>query len=280
MTREKIVRLVRELKEVFDIVRLVDVALNTQYRVTDEGEIIKEPYLCYAVWKKDRRCENCISAKVFARKTKLTKFEFVDHQIYFVTSMYVEVEDVPYALEMVLHVTDETLFAAYGKEKFTESISGYNRKLYVDPLTGAYNRRYYEEQLQALEDGCSIAMADVDNFKEINDCFGHRAGDLALQAVVDAISAGIRNTDAVVRYGGDEFLLIFGKIPQDSFARRLEDIRECVNRITLNDYPSLRLSISIGGDYCPGKDIDRIQEADRLLYKAKKKKNCVELKKG
>ena len=66
--------LIRELKVLFDIVRLVDVAVTTQYSLTDDNDIIKEPYSCYAAWKKTRRCENCISSKVHSTKGKLSKF--------------------------------------------------------------------------------------------------------------------------------------------------------------------------------------------------------------
>lgn len=105
-------------------------------------------------------------------------------------SKYVLVDEQPYMLEMVSRVTDETLFAAYGKSEFVNTIEGLNKKLYTDPLTGAYNRRYYNDQLCGLLSAAnSFALVDVDRFKQVNDSFGHPAGDLALKAVAECCSA-------------------------------------------------------------------------------------------
>lgn len=125
-------------------------SLTTQYEISDAGELIQGPYQCYTVWNKEKRCENGVSAKAFALKGKLTKFEFVNDSVYFVTSIYTEVEGTPYMLEMVDRLNDDVLFGAYGKNKFVDTITEYNRKLYTDALTGAYNRLYYSEQLQKL----------------------------------------------------------------------------------------------------------------------------------
>ena len=278
MTKEEIVRMVGELKRVFDIVRLVDVNVNSQFSFDDEGNLLEEPYLCYAVWKKDQRCENCISAKAFSRRNQMTKFEFVDNEVYYVVSKYVEVEGVPYMMEMVSKVTDETLFGAYGKNDFVETISAYSRKIYVDSLTGAYNRHYYEEQILGLRGNVGFAMIDVDNFKGINDTWGHHAGDLALKAIADTVRGCVRNTDMLVRYGGDEFVLVLPDIPKDIFKEKLERIREAISDISVEDYPGIHLSVSIGGKYNtnPKRSVeDIVKLADRSLYEAKIQKNHV-----
>lgn len=277
MRREEMFALLRELKMVFDIVRLVDASATTQFWLDEAGEIREEPYQCYAVWKKSGRCEDCISARALRQKNKQVKFEFVDQNIYYVISMYVEVDGMPYALEMVSQVTSETFFGAYGKNEFVESITNYREKLYLDPLTGAYNRRYYEEMLRDLPGLCAVAMIDVDEFKRINDTFGHPAGDQALKAIVKAITSYTRNSDAVVRYGGDEFLIVFQEITRDSFAKRLEMIREAVSRIVLEGYTALHLTVSIGGRYCGKEASDAVREADVLLYQAKLNKNNVQM---
>lgn len=275
MTKGELAVLVRELNLVFDIVRLVDVTLTKQFSVDDKGELTAQPYRCFGVWNKKRRCENCISAKAFLKRKRMTKFEFIGHEVYHVTAMYIEVEDVPYVLEMVARITDEALFGAYGKSEFVEAITRYNKKLYTDPLTGVYNRRYYEDQLSGLPGHCKVAMLDVDDFKNINDTYGHLAGDMALRAVAVAISFYIRETDAVIRYGGDEFLIIFQEITTKAFAERLEAVRKTVSETKLDEYEGMQLSVSIGGARCRSSISDAVREADRMLYKAKATKNEV-----
>ena len=275
MTRDETWQLIQGLKVVFDVVRLVDVAMMTQYTLDDEQTLIAEPYQCYAIWNKSQRRENCISAKAFTQRGKMCKFEFIDHEVYYVISMYVEVDEIPFALEMVSKVTDDTLFGTFGQNAFADAISGYTKKLYVDSLTGAYNRRYYEEQLQGLPNSRAVAMIDVDNFKMVNDTFGHYVGDLSLQAIVKTIMTHIRSTDAAIRYGGDEFLLVFREITPEAFPTRLERIRAAVNAIVLEEYPQLRLSVSIGGKYRTSPTENMLATADKLLYRAKEQKNKV-----
>lgn len=278
MTKQEINILVRELKKIFDIVRLVDVTITTQYSLDKNGELIEEPFRCFSVWNKNERCENCISAKAFSQKTQMTKFEFINHDVYHVISKYVEIDGTPYMLEMVSKLSDETLFSAYGQEQFVDTISTYNRKLYVDSLTGAYNRRYFEDQLLGLKNEHAVAMMDVDNFKMINDTYGHKAGDKALKTIVNTIQKNMRNTDTLIRYGGDEFLIVFSDVAVDVFGCRLESIRKAVHEIVMDEYPQLRLSLSIGGIYSINEDIDFINEADKMLYDAKKSKNVVRYK--
>lgn len=276
MTVREVQALIGQLKRVFDIVRLVDVSMTAQYSISEDGELLRrEPYECYMVWNKNGRCENCISAKAFAQKGKMTKFEFVNNEVYYVISMYLEMEPQPYMLEMVSRVTDETLFGAYGKNEFIQTILDYNRRLYIDPLTGVYNRQYYEEQLSGLASANAVAMLDVDNFKRINDTAGHMAGDAALRAIGGALLACMRRSDAVVRYGGDEFLLVFQQIAREEFAERLEAVREAVRMLSVPGYEQLRLSVSIGGAYSAGAQ-GLLGRADALLYKAKETKDRVE----
>lgn len=275
MTKTETMELIRHLQVVFDLVRLVDAAVTTQYSLNDRGELEAEPYRCYAVWNKTDRCENCIAAKAVAQKGKLTKFEFIGREIYHVMAMYLEIEGDPFVLEMVSRVTDDALFGAYGQNKFAEAINSYNQRLYIDPLTGAYNRRYYEDQMAVLGSSRAAAIMDVDDFKQINDTYGHPVGDMALKAIVQATLSCIRSTDAVIRYGGDEFLILFQNIPRDIFAARLETIRQAIRGIVLEECPELRLSASIGGIYREGGETDLIRRADELLYRAKKGKNAV-----
>lgn len=279
MTKKEVLSLFKELRKIFDIVRLVDSTINVEYSVNDNGEILAEPYKCYSVWNKGSRCENCVSAKAFIKKSKLTKFEFIDKEAYFVVAMYIEVDECPYILEMVSKVSDETLFGAYGRDKFMQTISEHNRKMYIDSLTGAYNRLYYEEQIIGLHNISAVAMADVDDFKEINDKFGHMAGDAALKEIVRVMFENIDENDAVVRYGGDEFIIVYKSKKIKDINEKLERIRKNIFNISIKGYPELRLSVSIGCVFSNNITINQIDEVDKMLYKAKKIKNTVLLKK-
>lgn len=277
MTKEEVCMLMRQLEFVFDTVRLVDVSANTQFLVSDAGEITAEPYKCYDVWNKTRRCDNCISARAFACRGKMTKFEFADNDIYHVIAVYIEADGEPYVLEAVTEINDDILFGAYGKVEFAEVITQYNRKLYTDPVTGAYNRRYYNEQLRGLTDISAVAMLDMDNFKSVNDTYGHSAGDAALKTVSDILHSCCGDADTVVRYGGDEFLIIFKDISLNTFSGRLDGIRDAVSKAVPENYPDVELSISIGGAYGQADTARMFEKADAMLYQAKVSKNSIRI---
>ena len=112
-------------------------------------------------------------------------------------------------------------------------------------------------------------MMDADDFKGINDTYGHQAGDLALKTIAKTAFACMRGSDCCVRYGGDEFLLLFREIPFDRFAARLEEIRLAVSGATLQEYPEIRLSVSIGGAYGTGGMPELMRLADQMLYQSK-----------
>ncbi len=277
LNKAEVKELVRNLSFVFDMVRFVDAEINEQYVVDDNGELHKEPYQCYALWKKVKHCEDCISAKVFARKNKVTKFEFVGEDIYHVIAMYVEIEGKPFSLEMVSKLTDETLISAYGKKDLVESISSHNKKLYIDPVTGIYNRRYYEDQLKGLACVDAVAMLDVDHFKLINDSHGHQVGDIALRLITKTILSCVRSSDATVRFGGDEFIVAFRSIPREIFEAKLELIRERVSKLVMEEYSELGFSVSIGGAYGPAEMPTMVERADALLYEAKTVRDSVRI---
>lgn len=275
LTQSEAVDLIRSLKLIFDIARLVDVSLMIQYNVGEGDEILPEEHKCHAVWNKSARCENCISSKAFAAKGRMTKYEFVGDDIYYVVAKYIVVGDKEYILEIVSKVTDELLFGAFGKENIIKTILRHNDKIYKDPLTGAYNRHYYEEQLQGLRGYPAVAMLDIDNFKKINDTYGHHAGDAALRGVVDLIKKIICSNDVIIRYGGDEFLIVFHGMDMLSFKNKLEEIRGMIATLKLPEYPDMKITVSIGGYYISDSGVNAIQAADTMLYRAKRRRNAV-----
>ena len=150
-------------------------------------------------------------------------------------------------------------------------------ELYKDPLTGAYNRRYYEEVVRKSIGPAGIALMDVDDFKICNDTYGHHAGDVALKTVASAIQSCIRSSDLLIRYGGDEFLLVLPGIPGDFLQTKLEQICTAAQMASVPGYPHFRVSLSIGGTIQSITDpVERIvRRADWLMYQAKGRKNAV-----
>ena len=260
------------LKNVFDVVRLVDVGRTCVLNVDDQGKIVDEDHPCFAVWNRENRCENCVSYKAFTQKTQLAKIEFMDEDAYQVISKYVEVEGRACVLELVVKLRKDMPLSFHGREHLVRSLHQYSQELYQDALTGAFNRRYYEEQFCGKDSADGVAVLDVDNFKAINDTYGHQAGDAALRTIVQAIVGCIRNSDILIRYGGDEFLLVFPEIPEPVFNRRLQEITSAVSNAAVPDYPKMHLSVSVGGVYKMTPLSDAVYRADALMYKAKTEK--------
>ena len=166
---------------------------------------------------------------------------------------------------------------AEAEEKLQETTESYRAKLYHDVLTGTYNRRYYEDIASRIVGPAGIALIDVDDFKICNDTYGHYAGDMALETAANAIRSCIRESDLLIRYGGDEFLLVLPGIPGDILQTKLEQIRTAAQMASVPGYSHFRLSLSIGGTIQAITDPmeNAVRRADRLMYQAKCRKNAV-----
>lgn len=269
---------IESLKDIFTVVRLIDFQKHQSAKAeNDQIEIIEGN--CYDYWKRKDVCVNCISKQAYIKKGQAFKLEFVDYDIYAIIAQYVEVDERPWVLELVYKTKEDIILGAHGKTRFLENIVTYNKEYYTDVLTNAYSRRYYEEYVQYINDVSAVAMIDADNFKAINDQYGHNAGDQAIKAVSKAIQSCIRSDDIFIRYGGDEFLLVFQDIHYDTFTTRLYQISECVKQTKVDDYEDLSLSITVGGIYGNSKVDDAIKKADKLMYEGKKSKRSVVVKK-
>ena len=185
-------------RRIFDIARLVDPGICVELTKRDEGYTLKKSEHCYAVWKKKRRCENCISQEVLRTHKPQTKLETRESDIYYVLASFIEVDGRPYSLELVKRIKSDDMFE---RENVLNQLLVRNWQVYMDSVTKVYNRRYYDERLKNLEGRFSFAMIDMDNFKHINDRFGHQAGDAALYRAAQTIKSQIRSDDELVRYG-------------------------------------------------------------------------------
>ncbi len=150
----------------------------------------------------------------------------------------------------------------------------------TDALTGLYNRRHFEDNLEReflrasrYNNNLSFAIIDVDFFKKVNDTYGHSTGDYVLKEVAYLILQNLRKTDMVFRYGGEEFAVIITETPLKQAVIPLERLRK-----SIEEYPfsyngqNLKITVSIGASEVNEKTEtvhQLFEEADKALYKAK-----------
>ena len=148
--------------------------------------------------------------------------------------------------------------------------------LYRDALSGVYNRRFYEDNLRLQRLYAGVAVIDLDDFKLINDTLGHHAGDMAIEEVGKTLRSCVRESDMVVRYGGDEFVVVLPGIPADNFSRKLRVIADALSRVSLPGYSHIGITASVGGALAAGRTVDEaVRAADKLMYRAKQSKDSV-----
>ena len=277
-TKEQALKEMELFKTVFDGARLLDMHALQLIGKGLGSYSLTESEQKFDFWEKEHPCNNdsCIVLQALRDKDVHTKLEFIGSQLYEVTARYMEVEGEPYVLELVKRMDDNYMIDENQREKLLRHFGGYHEQLYKDALTGAYNRRYFEEKIRKSTVSAGVAMIDLDDFKLYNDSFGHDTGDVVLITFVNIIKNCTRKTDMLIRYGGDEFLLIMPGIKEENFKNKLLQILEEVHRADVPGHGGLRLSASIGGVLSNGSVIeDAIGRADKLMYQAKNRKNMV-----
>lgn len=272
-TKEEAVAFVESLRQLSGFVRILSKdEIEGKHPLTAD---FKQNY-CYRALKKDSPCENCISKIVMENKSDSTKIEFINGQCYQFFARYIIVEGVECSIETAVKINEKVLVDSIGYKELVEKYSATYASMYTDPLTGVYNRAYYEKVEKNVNTPAGIAVIDIDDFKLCNDIYGHKAGDVALQTVTQIIRNNIRSNDKIIRIGGDEILLILDGIQEESFERKLERIRSQVRMARVKGYNKLQLSISIGAvvSMTETREVS-VAKADRLMYIAKSSKNRV-----
>lgn len=275
MTMAQIKEEIQTFKIIFEHIRLYKIEGKVPKEgfqlITEEGDMT-----CHELWEKEERCENCVIRKAFEQKKDSGKLEIFGGKIYQILARYLKIEDEEYVMELIRCMDDDWTFGETQHDKLIDMFVHYNDKLYRDAVSDAYNRRYYEDELKNKKVNAGVALLDLDDFKLYNDTYGHSAGDMVLYTVVDVIRKNIRKSDKLIRFGGDEFLLIMPDIEEDVFTSKLDTIQEKVHTERIHGYSNLRLSISAGGVMCIGETIaDAVERADKLMYQAKVNKNRV-----
>ena len=270
ITRQQAEEEAKMLEKVFDVVRFLEGDFFEQMQDDPRIGVKIGMCQCYDFWKKNKPCENCTSMKAYAEKKQKTKLEFLDADVFLVISRYLEIDDEACVMELVKHLENDTLIDTDGRDKLVGKLKGYQDKLYIDPVTGVYNRRYFEDEIRNMQNSAGVAMIDLDDFKLYNDIYGHDMGYQVLCIVADVINNCIRKTDKLIRYGGDEFLLILSDMVRGTLRGKLLQIQEAIENATIPNCPRLKLTASIGGVISEDGQIDEaIAKADQLMYKAK-----------
>lgn len=261
------------MRQIFDMVRMI--SLEGLFSDGFQGDA--DGCKCYRFWKKEKRCENCIARKAAMQRKMKVKLEYVDDSLYQVYARYVEIDHEPYVMEMIKQLDMDSLIDPQGGEKLIYQLTGYTDKLYEDALTGAHNRRYFEDSVrEANQPGTGVVIVDLDDFKLYNDIYGHHAGDMALITAANVIRSNMREEDTLIRYGGDEFLMVLPGIGEAEMDMLLDKICKAVYETEVPGYARLRLSASIGGVITGNEPIENaVGRADRLMYQAKNQKNRV-----
>ena len=237
--------------------------------------LLNEKAVLHAPQAHSKRTE--LECRVLHEKRQLTTLDVTPQRAEQIFARYIEVDGEPCVLELVQDLQQDTPEAVVQRRQMLTQTGSMGEKLYRDALTGAYNRHYYEDVARKAPGPSCVAIMDLDDFKFCNDTYGHHAGDLALEAAANAIRACVRDNDVLIRFGGDEFLLILHGIRDDYLKIVLERVRGAVQNAVIPGFPHLHLSMSIGGVAQDDRELleAAVRRADKLMYQAKVRKNTV-----
>lgn len=271
------------LSPVFDIIRLVDPVQTAIITLPEDGRVTREPYSCFHTWKKEMRCENCTGMCGLNGGCRMTKYEFIQNNVFYVVSNPVIVEDGSgrrhrFVLEIVSRVSDHLMLQKFGGKTVGQLIEETQKKIYTDELTGVFNRRYFHEMLFAHHGQTDVAhsvafvMLDLRSFKSINDNYGHVIGDDVLVRTARALAAVVRQSDSVIRYGGDEFIVTLTNCSEEQARSTIARMRDAVSTVKYGENSSMTASADFGYAYSKKFNLQRealdelMQTADKNMY--------------
>jgi diguanylate cyclase (GGDEF)-like protein len=158
----------------------------------------------------------------------------------------------------------------YANRELLESQQRLSRLVDTDPLTNLANRRSLRKAMDAVRDsGGTVIFIDINEFKQVNDLFGHRIGDTTLQRLAKLIVDQFRPGDHVIRWGGDEFLVVAPGLDPLSARTRIAAIRELLRRPT-DDGPAFSIAVGIAELFPGGDPTATLEEADRRMFAEKR----------
>jgi two-component system cell cycle response regulator len=287
---DKIVEHLEGLNQMYDTYRIIDPLHKRVLKLENDGLHITDLF-CYDLWLRDKMCDNCTSIRAFNEKETFVKIDSTHNQIFMMTSIPILIEQDIFIVELLKDVTKSMFYHDGDTGKMHEiykMINDLNLAILKDGLTEIYNKRFINEKLpiDIIESvtktkNLSIILADIDHFKEINDTYGHVAGDYILKSIAETLKDCVRDSDWIARYGGEEFLICLSNTSIETATSIAERMRRTIEEKNINyEGQCIHTTMSFGVYTLNKQDNCSLESfitcADKKLYAAKNSgRNCV-----
>ncbi len=255
--------LLQYLQISYDLVRYVDPTTNKVIHIEKDGKMWESETSCSDIWNCLEKCSNCISRLSMQTRKRMTKLEVAGDAPYQVVSMYVEIDGKPCCLEMASRIDGDFMPDGYSEDEILSSVRIHKEKVYIDPVTGVYNKRYYVEKLSKMDNAAALMFADIKNFKRINENFGHQAGDDVLRRVAGVLRDVAAGKGDVLRYSGDDFVTVFFKATEEELSEIQKEMCRRVEALRFPELPGVQLKLVTAGTSIPGR-IEEMLEQVRI----------------
>ena len=252
--------LLQYLQISYDLVRYVDPITNKVIHIEKDGKMWESETACSDIWNCLEKCSNCISRLSMQTRKRMTKLEVAGEDPYQVVSMYVEIDGKPCCLEMATRIDGEFMPDGYSKDEILSSVRIHKEKVYIDPVTGVYNKRYYVEKLSKMDNAAALMFADIKNFKRINENFGHQAGDDVLRQVAGVLRDVAAGKGDVLRYSGDDFVTVFFNATEEELSEIQKEMCGRVAALRFPELPGVQLKLVTAGTSIPGRVEEMLEQ--------------------
>ena len=252
--------LLQYLQIPYDLVRYVDPITNKVIHIEKDGKMWESETACSDIWNCLEKCSNCISRLSMQTGKRMTKLEVAGEDPYQVVSMYVEIDRKPCCLEMASRIDGDFMPDGYSRDEILSSVRIHKEKVYIDPVTGVYNKRYYVEKLSKMDNAAALMFADIKNFKRINETFGHQAGDDVLRQVAGVLRDVAAGKGDVLRYSGDDFVTVFFKATEEELSEIQKEMCRRVEALRFPELPGVQLKLVTAGTSIPGRVEEMLEQ--------------------
>ena len=252
--------LLQYLQIPYDLVRYVDPITNKVIHIEKDGKMWESETACSDIWNCLEKCSNCISRLSMQTGKRMTKLEVAGDDPYQVVSMYVEIDRKPCCLEMASRIDGDFMPDGYSRDEILSSVRIHKEKVYIDPVTGVYNKRYYVEKLSKMDNAAALMFADIKNFKRINENFGHQAGDDVLRQVAGVLRDVAAGKGDVLRYSGDDFVTVFFKATEEELSEIQKEMCRRVEALRFPELPGVQLKLVTAGTSIPGRVEEMLEQ--------------------